>query len=185
VLAARSSSQVMPPKSRSRKRTRGGAASPSAAAAAMPAALDTSFDFLDNVPSPVTLLPSQGPQPTRSGAVTPSVRPPSAQGAAPPSVTDSGDPYAFLAKIPSQVTIPSVLMEQQSLAVTPSDAPAVPSLPTAARAPPTPITQPAALPTPSAGDSAFDFLDKVPSPICLPPAPAGQGADTVRVFMFI
>jgi hypothetical protein len=177
----------MPPKSQSRKRTRGGAAPPSTAAAtATPAALDTSLD-LDNIPSPVTLPLSHGAVPTWPGAATPSVRPPSAQGAAPPSATDMGDPYAFLAKVPSRVTVPSELLDQQSVAVTPSDVPASPRTPAATSAPavPPPTSQSAARPTPMGGESAFAFLDKVPSRVSIPPSQSGQGADTVRLFIFI
>jgi hypothetical protein len=197
----------MPPKSRSRKRTRGGAGPPSpssqAAAAVTPAAVDTSFDFLANIPSPVTLLPSQGFQPIHSGTATSSVPSPSAQGAAPPSMTDSTDPYAFLSTIPCPVTIPSAPPHgQQSVTVThvattcaspaAPAAPAAPTVPAAPAAPSAPASHsahhprtPSAAPPQPVGDSAFNFLTNIPSPISLPPVHPGQGADTVRIFMFL
>jgi hypothetical protein len=169
----------MPPKSRSRKRTRGGVAPPSSPPPPPPEAMDTSFDFLASVPSPVTLLPSQGSQPTLSSTVTPSVPPPSAQGAAPPSISAGADPYAFMANVPSPVTFPPVSQGQPSVPATPAAraAPTTPAAPAAA----SPTPQSAALPTPTGGDSAFDFLEKVPSPVILAPAHADQGADTVSI----
>ena len=179
--------EIMPPKSRSRKCSRAGAAPPSplsqSKASAMRADPDPSFDFLAKVPSPVTLPPSQGSQPTCSGVATSSMLPPSLQVAAPPSVTASGDPYAFMAKVPSPVTLPSASQGQQSGTVTRSHVPTppVPATWTASTAPPIP-TQSAALPTPTAGgDSAFSFLTNIPSPVVLPHAQEGQGVNTVCI----
>jgi hypothetical protein len=77
--------------------------------------------------------------------------------------------------------VPSKLLDQQSVAVTPSDAPAAPAAP----AVPPPTAQSATLPSPMGGESTFDFLYKVPLRVSLPPSQSGQGADTVRLVMFI
>ena len=168
----------MPPKSRSRKRTR--APSSPSQMVAPPTSIDPdpAFDFLANVPSPVTLPPSQGTQHTQSGAAAPSMPPPSAPLAAPPSITESSDPYAFMAKVPSPVNLPSVSEGQQSVATTDSHAVAtpVPAAPDAHAAPSSTIQT--VVPT-GGGDPAFAFLAKVPSPVTLPTAQAVQGANTV------
>ena len=99
----------MPPKSARARMRSGGmpppSSKPSAPLPAASAAHDSTFDFLDGIPSPVTFTSSQPPRPNVSSSQFSSSH---TQVAAlpPPAPGDDGDQYAFMASIPSPV-VPS------------------------------------------------------------------------------
>jgi len=168
------------------------------------------------VPSPVTLPPLQ---PTRSAAATPSApsAPPAAaasraprRSAAAPTLSSGNDPYDFIAKIPSPVTLPSSQPARSAAAAppTPTAPPAVPpatptSAPPQSVAMPPPTTRtrsgagsshpplvPSAPPALSqstlptslgGGDAAIGIMANVPSQVMLPLSQSGQGSRAVRL----
>ena len=186
------------------------------AAAPTPSSRDNPYDFLAMVPSPVTLLPLQ---PTRSAAATPSApsAPPAAaasraprRSAAAPTLSSGNDPYDFIAKIPSPVTLPSSQPARSAAAAppTPTAPPAVPpatptSAPPQSVAMPPPTTRtrsgagsshpplvPSAPPALSqstlptslgGGDAAIGLMANVPSQVMLPLSQSGQGSRAVRL----
>jgi hypothetical protein len=128
----------------------------------------------------VTLPSSQLARPGATSLAAPLSQ---AQAAPPPPAAASSDLYAFMAKVPSPVTIPFASQGHPSGTATISHAPAPPISAASATSHP---TQPATLPVPTAaGDAAFDFLAKVPSPITLLPSQGSQGTDGVRICVFI
>jgi hypothetical protein len=107
--------------------------------------------------------------------------------AAPPPTAAGIDAFAFLAMIPSPVMPSSVQQTQGSgSAIHPSvTAMPVPPGPSAPSALPL-LAQSAALPTSTAGgNTTFDFLTNVPSPVTALPLQPDQGADSVCIWSFV
>jgi hypothetical protein len=71
---------------------------------------DPLYDFLEDVPSPITISPSS----STHSAAAPSLPPPQVVAAAPPPATSVHDPYAFMALVPSPVTLPALPHELQN-----------------------------------------------------------------------